>query len=176
MAGTNKWVETDAGRLVKNFLLRAKLTVATKATGSTATAAVDDFYDFPCMNRGMPNLADNPVWSVLTDDPNDLCGRKYVGKSEGYDIIELQAPAILAIKQEFELHRMSGDVFSLEYTYDDPLETKIHKLAITKIQIVGVSLSGGEVNAASTMTIKLQPRGGDAASMATLTSTARVAG
>ena len=173
MVAANKWIETDGGRVTKNFLLRAKLTVTTKATGSTATAVVGDFYEFPCINRGMPNLADNPVWSVLADDPNDLCGRKYVGKSEGYDVIELQLPAVLALKQEFELHRASGDVFSLEYTYDDPLETKIHKLAITTVQIVGVTLSGGEVNAASTMSLKLQPHGGVSASMATLTSTTR---
>lgn len=174
MVAANKWIETDAGRVSKNYLLRAKLTLTTKATGSTATAALGDFFEMPVTNRGMPNLADNPVWSVLTDDPLELCGRKYVGKSEGYDVIELQVPAILAIKQELELHRMSGDVFTLSYTYDDPLETKIHTLSITTVQIVGVSLSGGEVNAASTMTIKLQPHGGVAASMAALTSTARV--
>ncbi len=175
MTATNRWSETDAGRISTNGLLRVKLTLETKATGSTATAAVGDYYEFPCTTRNLPNLADNPTWSVLTDDPNDLCGRKYTGKSEGFDAIELQMPAVLDVHRELEMHRISGDVFTLSYTYDDPLETKTHTMSLPKCKLIGVSISGGEVNAASTMTVKIQPMGGIADNMITLTSTARSA-
>ena len=176
MTAVNRWDTTDAGNLTQNYLLRAKITLAIKATSSTATAAVGDYYEFPCTVRNLPNLADNPTWSVLTDDPNDLCGRKYTGKSEGFDAIEFQMPAVFGIHQELELHRISGDVFTLSYTYDNPTETKIHTLSLPKCQIIGIQISGGEVNAASTMTVKIQPMGGVADNMITFTSTTRSAG
>lgn len=175
MTATNRWSETGVVR--KNSLLRAKLTLTTKATGSTATAAVDDYYEFNCKSKGLPSFADAPTWTDVTDNPSEPTGYAYAGKSEQIDVYELVTRTPLPLVYgELLAHQTAGDIFTLTLTYDDPHETKIYSVAVPNCQIVGIAPEGGENSAGSQTTIRLLPEGGASANMPTVAETARGSG
>lgn len=172
MTAANKW--SESGIIRKNSLLRAKLTLKSKATGSTASISVDDWYEFNCKSKGLPTFADSPTWTDVTDNPAEITGFAYAGKSEQLEVIELVTRTpIPMVYGDLCKHQSYGDVFELEYTYDDPHEEKIYTIAVGNVQIVGVSIEGGETNAGSQTTIKLLPEGGTAANMPAVTQTSR---
>ena len=84
---TNLWREEGVVR--KNGLLRAKLTLTAKGTASGSTAAVGDYYEFNCKSKTLPACAKAPVWSDVTDNPNEPTGYAYAGKPERLETIEL---------------------------------------------------------------------------------------
>ena len=172
MTATNRWSETGVVR--KNSLLRAKLTLTTKATGSTATAAVDDYYEFNCKSKGLPAFADAPTWTDVTDNPSEPTGFAYAGKSEQIDSYQLiTRTPIPLVYGELLAHQTAGDIFSLSLTYDDPHEAKIYTVTVPNIQIIGISPEGGENNAGSQTTITLLAEGGTSANMPAVSETAR---
>ncbi len=177
MTATNQWdMETDAGKVRKNLNIRVKATLTAKSTNSTATAALADYYEFDCTAKNLPALDDPATWSVVTDNPEHPVGFKYVGKSEGFAAIELTTETAFALVYgKLQPHLVAGDVFSLTFTMDDPLETKIHTLVIPQCTLCGVAPTGGETNAGSTTSIKFQPMGGTSANLGTVTATARSA-
>ena len=164
MVATNRWVETGIVR--KNSLLKAKLTLTNKATNSTATAAVDDFYAFNCKSKGLPSFADAPTWTDVTDGADEITGYAYAGKSEQIDPIELVTRTpIPLVYGDLLAHQASGDLFTLVLTYDDPHEEKIYTVTVPKVQIMGLAPEGGENNAGSQTTIRLLAEGGNADNM-----------
>lgn len=172
MTATNRWSETGVVR--KNFLLRAKLTLTSKATASTATAAVDDYYEFNCKSKGLPSFADAPTWNDVTDNPSEPTGYAYAGKSEQIDTYELVTRTPLPIVYgDLIAHQAAGDVFSLILTYDDPQEDKVYTVTVPSCTIVGINIEAGENNSGSQTTIKVLPEGGKAANMPAVTSATR---
>ncbi|MDO4558621.1 MAG: hypothetical protein Q4C47_06625 [Planctomycetia bacterium] len=175
MTATNRWtIESNAGKVRKNLLVRVKAVLTSKASSSTATAAEDDYYDIDCTAKGLPSLTDPSVWSVVTDNPEHPVGFRYVGKSEGFETIELTTETAFTIVYGLlQAHLVAGDVFTLVFTYDDPLETSVHTLSVPACTLCGLASTGGETTAGSTTTIRFQPMGGTMDNMPTLTSTAR---
>lgn len=172
MTATNRWEETGIVR--KNFLLRAKLVLTSKSSASTATAAVDDYYEFNCKSKGLPSFADAPTWTDVTDNAAEPTGFAYAGKSEQIDPIELVTRTPLPVVYgDLIAHQSAGDVFSLVMTYDDPQEDKIYTVTVPSCTLVGVAIEAGENNAGSQTTIKVLPEGGKAANMPAVTETAR---
>lgn len=172
MSGTNLW--NEAGLVRKNYLLRAKLTLGTKATNSTATANVGDYYEFNCKSKGMPAPSDAPTWTDVTDNPNEPTGYAYAGKSEQINAIELVTRTpIPLVYDDLLAHKLAGDVFSFELTYDDPHESTIYKISIANCQVIDVSPAGGENNAGSETTIRILPEGGAGANMPIVASVMR---
>lgn len=172
MTATNRWEEKGIVR--KNFLLRAKMTLTSKSTVSTATAAVDDYYAFNCKQKGLPSFADAPTWTDVTDNPSEPTGYAYAGKSEQIETYELVTRTPLPVVYgDLVAHQSAGDVFSLVLTYDDPQEDKVYTVTVPSCTIVGVSIEAGENNGGSQTTIKIQPEGGKAANMPSVTETAR---
>ena len=91
MSGTNLW--NEAGVVRKNSLLRAKLTLVTKSSASGATANVGDYYEFNCKSKTAPACSAAPVWTDVTDDPNEPTGYAYAGKPEQLETItSLRSP------------------------------------------------------------------------------------
>lgn len=175
MTATNRWSETGIVR--KNSLLRAKLTLATKATGSTAEAAVGDYYEFNCKSKNLPAPSDAPTWSDVTDNPEEPTGFAYAGKSDQINAIELVTRTpIPLVYDDLLAHKTAGDVFTLTFVYDDPHETSVYTMSIANCQIIDVSPAAGENNAGSETTIRILPEGGTAANMPTVTATARGSG
>lgn len=170
MSGTNLW--SEVGIVRKNLLLKAKLTITSKPSGSTVN--VGDFYEFNCKSKGLPAFADAPTWTDVTDNADEPTGFAYSGKPEQIDVIELVTRTPLEMTYSNLLSNMTeGIVFSLTYTYDDPHETSVYTIAVPSVQIVGLSPSGGENNAGSELTIKLLAEGGSSANMPTVTTSAR---
>lgn len=164
MTATNRWSETGIVR--KNSLLRAKLTLTTKSATSAAQADVGDYYEFNCKSKGMPAFADAPTWTDVTDNPSEPTGYAYAGKPEQINEIELvtRTPIPLVYGELME-HITAGDVFTLAFTYDDPLETSIYQITLANCRITSVSPEAGENSAGSQTTIKILPEGGSAANM-----------
>lgn len=172
MSATNKWVENGIVR--KNYLLRAKLTLVTKATGSTAEAAVGDYYEFNCKQKNPPAPSDAPTWTDVTDNPTEPTGFAYAGKSEQINAIELVTRTpIPLVYGDLLAHKLAGDIFSLTFTYDDPHETNIYTITLANCQLVDVSPAGGENNAGSETTLRILPEGGTAGNMPIVATTAR---
>lgn len=172
MTATNRWSETGVVR--KNSLLRAKLTLTTKGTTSGATAAVGDYYEFNCKSKGIPSFADPPTWTDVTDNPEEPTGFAYAGKPEQIGEIELTTRTpIPLVYGELIHHVTAGDVFTLSFTYDDPLETSIYTISLTNCRITNVAPEGGENSAGSQTVIKILPEGGTQANMPTVTTTER---
>ena len=172
MSGTNLW--NEAGVVRKNSLLRAKLTLATKSSASGATANVGDYYEFNCKSKTAPACSAAPVWTDVTDNPNEPTGYAYAGKPEQLETITLitRTPLELTYGGLLE-HQKAGDVFTLEYTYDDPHETSIFTITVPNCQIIDVSPSGGDNESGSETTIRVLPEGGAAANMPTVSAAAR---
>ena len=169
---TNLWKEE--GVIRKNSLLRAKLTLTTKAPTSTATANVQQYYEFNCKSKGLPAFADAPTWTDVTDNPNELTGYAYAGKSEQIEQIELVTRTpIPLVYGDLLAHQAHGDLFKFELTYDDPHETSKYTVTVNEVQIIGVTPEGGENNAGSQTTIKLLAEGGKASNMPTVTTSER---
>lgn len=172
MTATNRWSETGVVR--KNSLLRAKLTLTTKSSTSTATAAVGDYYEFNCKSKGMPAFADAPTWTDVTDNPSEPTGYAYAGKPEQINEIELVTRTpIPMVYGELMAHITAGDVFTLTFTYDDPLESSVYAIALANCRITSVSPEAGENSAGSQTTIKILPEGGSSGNMPTVTTTSR---
>lgn len=175
MTATNRWSETGIVR--KNSLLRAKLTLTSKATGSTATAAVDDYYEFNCKSKNLPAPSDSPTWTDVTDNPSEPTGFAYAGKSEQLGAIELVTRTPLPlVYADLLAHKAAGDVFSLGFTYDDPHESSVYTITVASCQIIDVSPAAGENNAGSETTIRILPEGGTSGNMPAVTTTARGSG
>ncbi len=155
MAQEETWVAT--GMLRKNSLLRLKAVVKRRSNNSEAAADATDFYTFPCSAKGFFSLKDAPTWSVVTDDPAQLTGKTYVGKTEGAEPIEVSTETVFDMNHEFAKHQVAGDIFTLIFTYDDPLETKIYTITIDDCQVLGVSTETSDINGGSTTTFKFQP-------------------
>lgn len=174
MSGQNRWIENAVGKVRKNLLMRVKMTLTAKATNSGASAVVGDYYEFDCTSKTLPSPADSPTWTEVTDNPNEPTGYAYVGKSEQLENIELVAPTYLKlVYDELLEHKMAGDVFTVVFTYDDPLETSVVTVSVASCQIIGVKTDGGENNAKPTTTITLLPEGGKAENMPAITLTNR---
>ena len=172
MSGTNLW--NEAGVVRKNSLLRAKLTLATKSSASGATANVGDCYEFNCKSKTAPACSAAPVWTDVTDNPNEPTGYAYAGKPEQLETITLitRTPLELTYGGLLE-HQKAGDVFTLEYTYDDPHETLVYHVSVANCQIVDVSPSAGANDAGSETRIRVLPEGGAGANMPVVSTTAR---
>lgn len=175
MTAANKWSEENGKGVVrKNSLLRAKLTLTAKATGSTADAAVDDYYEFNCKSKGMPAYADAPTWTDVTDNPSEPTGYAYAGKPEQLNTIALVTRTpLMVVYDNLAKHQAAGDIFTLTLTYDDPHETYTYSVSVVNCQIVGLSPEGGENKAGSQTTITVLPEGGTSGNMPTVASTAR---
>lgn len=172
MTATNRW--SEAGVVRKNMLLRAKMTLTTKASGSTASASVGDYYEFNCKSKGLPAFADAPTWTDVTDNPNEPTGYAYGGKPEQINTYELVTRTPLPVVYgDLLAHQTAGDVFSLVLTYDDPHETNVYTVTVPKCQIVGIAPEAGENNGGSQTTIKLLAEGGSADNMPDVETTAR---
>ena len=172
MAGTNKWVETGVVR--KNSLLRVKMTLTTKSSTSGASANVGDFYMFNCKSKTIPSFSKAPVWTDVTDNPDEPSGFAYAGKPEQLETIALvtRTPIQLTYEDLLE-HQKSGDVFTVMYVYDDPHESSVFTIAVPNCQIIDISPTGGDNDSGSETTIRILPEGGSAANMPTVTTTAR---
>lgn len=172
MSGTNLW--NEAGVVRKNSLLRAKLTLATKSSASGATANVGDYYEFNCKSKTAPACSAAPVWTDVTDNPNEPTGYAYAGKPEQLETITLitRTPLELTYGGLLE-HQKAGDVFTLEYTYDDPHETLVYHVSVANCQIVDVSPSAGANDSGSETRIRVLPEGGAGANMPVVSTTAR---
>ena len=173
MAKVNRWKVDGNGNVTANFLARVTLTLTHKSSRSTAEAAVGDVYEIDCIVKSSPSLSDAPVIGVVTDSPDQPVGRRRPGKSEGFETIELQTEHSIRMKREFMAHQAAGDVFSYHYEYDDPIEPEITEEDIPSVRVLGCGVSNGETNAASQMSIKLQPEGGSVTNMGGVTSKAR---
>ncbi len=172
MAGNNKWQESGVVR--KNSLLRVKMTLTTKSTTSGASATVGDFYLFNCKSKTVPAFSKAPVWTDVTDNPDEPSGFAYAGKPEQLETIALVTRTPLQLTYEDLLeHQKSGDVFTVAYVYDDPHEQQIYTITVPNCQIIDISPSGGDNDSGSETTIRILPEGGTAANMPTVTTAAR---
>ncbi|MDO5310098.1 MAG: hypothetical protein Q4G03_11495 [Planctomycetia bacterium] len=172
MTAVNRWVENGVAR--KNSLLRAKLTLTSKSSVSGANAVVGDYYLFNCKTKSMPAFSKAPTWHDVTDNPSEPSGYAYAGKPEQLDVIELttRTPIQLVYEDLIE-HQKSGDVFSLEYIYDDPHETSVYTVALPNCQIIDVAPTAGANDAGSQTRIRILPEGGSAENMPSVTVATR---
>ncbi|MBR0224659.1 MAG: hypothetical protein IJL92_01245 [Thermoguttaceae bacterium] len=172
MSGTNLWQEEGVVR--KNSLLRARLTLAVKSATSGAEANVGDYYEFNCKSKTAPACSAAPVWTDVTDNPEEPTGYAYAGKPEQLETITLTTRTPLELTYGGLLeHQKAGDVFTLTYTYDDPHETSVYRVSVANCQIVDVSPSAGGNDAGSETRIRILPEGGASANMPTVTTEAR---
>ncbi|MBQ9370654.1 MAG: hypothetical protein IJU03_00510 [Thermoguttaceae bacterium] len=172
MSGTNRWIESGVVR--KNALLRVKMTLAVKSSTSGASAVVGDFYQFNCKSKTIPSFSKAPIWTDVTDNPEEPSGFAYAGKPEQLETIALvtRTPIQLTYEDLLE-HQKAGDVFTIAYVYDDPHETSIFTITVPNCQIIDVSPSGGDNESGSETTIRVLPEGGSAANMPTVSAAAR---
>ena len=172
MSGTNRWIESGVVR--KNALLRVKMTLAVKSSTSGASAVVGDFYQFNCKSKTIPSFSKAPIWTDVTDNPEEPSGFAYAGKPEQLETIALvtRTPIQLTYEDLLE-HQKAGDVFTLEYTYDDPHETLVYHVSVANCQIVDVSPSAGANDSGSETRIRVLPEGGAGANMPVVSTTAR---
>ena len=172
MAGKNLWKEEGVVR--KNSLLRAKLTLDVKSSASAATAEVGDYYEFNCKSKTAPACSAAPVWTDVTDNPDEPTGYAYAGKPEQLETITLitRTPLELTYGGLLE-HQKAGDVFTLTYVYDDPHETLVYTVSVANCQIVGVSPSAGGNDAGSETRIRILPEGGAGANMPVVSTSPR---
>lgn len=172
MSGTNLWNEEGVVR--KNSLLRARLTLAVKSSASGAAANVGDYYEFNCKSKTAPACSAAPVWTDVTDNPDEPTGYAYAGKPEQLEPITLitRTPLELTYGGLLE-HQKAGDVFTLTYTYDDPHEALVYHVSVANCQIVDVSPSAGGNDAGSETRIRVLPEGGAGNNMPTVSTEAR---
>ena len=172
MAGKNLWKEEGVVR--KNSLLRAKLTLDVKSSASAATAEVGDYYEFNCKSKTAPACSAAPVWTDVTDNPDEPTGYAYAGKPEQLETITLitRTPLELTYGGLLE-HQKAGDVFTLTYVYDDPHETLVYTVSVANCQIVDVSPSAGGNDAGSETRIRVLPEGGARANMPVVSTSPR---
>lgn len=169
---TNRW--SNDGRISNLNRLLVKAYITSKATNSAATGEVGDYYEFFCKSKGLPSFEDVTTWTTMTDNPLEQTGVTYGGKIEKLKEIELELEtAIEIIFGDLSAHQNAGDLFKLEWEYDDPSETSVYKIELANCFISGIDPAGGENNGASNTKVKFQPRGGLAADMPVVTSTAR---
>lgn len=174
MPATNRW--SQEGTATSNALLRVKLTLTAKAATSGATAAVDDYYEFDCIEKGLPKAEDNPTWNYVTDNPDEVTGYTYSGKAPQLSVMELTTKTPLPLVYgDLLQHKAHGDIFTATYTYDDPKETNIFTITLAQCRIIGIDVQGGDNANGSKTVIKVQPTGGSAANMPAFTSAARSA-
>lgn len=175
MANVNRWDED--GVIRANTLMRVKLTLTSKSTLSGANAVVGDYYEFNCKSKNLPRSAECPTWNDVTDNPNEPTGYAYSGKSPQLEPIELitRTPVSLVFDDLFQ-HKTHGDVFTVTFTYDDPLESSVFTITVPNCKIIGLEPQGGETSAGSQTTIKILPEGGSADNMPSVTATLRSAG
>ncbi|MGI6401896.1 MAG: hypothetical protein ACOX0A_07290 [Thermoguttaceae bacterium] len=172
MAGKNLWKEDGVVR--KNSLLRAKLTLSAKSSASAAEAVVGDYYEFNCKSKTVPACSPAPVWTDVTDNPDEPVGYAYAGKPEQLETIALVTRTPLPLVYEALLeHQKSGDVFTLTYTYDDPHETEVYTISVSKCQIVDVAPSAGGNDSGSETRIRVLPEGGASENMPTVAAEIR---
>ena len=172
MSGTNLW--NEAGVVRKNSLLRAKLTLATKSSASGATANVGDYYEVNCKSKTAPACSAAPVWTDVTDNPNEPTGYAYAGKPEQLETIELVTRTPVALTyDDLAEHMKAGDVFTATYLYDDPHETSIYRITVPNCQIVDVAPTAGSTEGGSQTTIRILPEGGAPENMPTVAVVAR---
>lgn len=172
MAGSNLWKEEGVAR--KNSLLRARLTLSVKSSTSGAAAEVGDYYEFNCKSKTVPACSAAPVWTDVTDNPEEPTGYAYAGKPERLETVTLitRTPLKLVYGELLE-HQKSGDVFALSYTYDDPHEALVYQIGVANCQIVDVAPSAGGVDGGSETRIRVLPEGGASGNMPVVTTTAR---
>lgn len=165
----NHWKEEGVVR--KNSLLRVKLT-PTDNSGNALTA--QGYYEFNCKSKTIPSCSQAPVWSDVTDNPDEVTGYAYAGKPERLDTIVIVARTPLQIVyMELLEHLRKGTIFMLTYTYDDPHEASVYTITLNRCQIVGVECSGGGNDTGSETTIRVLPEGGTSANMPTVAAAAR---
>ena len=170
--GTNRWIESGVVR--KNALLRVKLTLTTKSAASAANAVVGDYYEFNCKAKTMPAFAQAPIWTDVTDNPNEPTGYAYAGKPEQLETIELVTRTPVALTyDDLAEHMKAGDVFTATYIYDDPHETSIYRITVPNCQIVDVAPTAGSTEGGSQTTIRILPEGGAPENMPTVAVVAR---
>lgn len=171
-SGTNLWKEEGVAR--KNALLRVRMTLTSKSSTSLATAGVGDYYEFNCKSKTVPACSPAPIWTDVTDAPGEPTGYAYAGKPERLETITLTTRTPLkTVYGALIEHLKAGDVFTLTYTYDDPHETLIYRIAVANCQIIDVAPTGGGNESGSETRIRILPEGGAPGNMPAVTTESR---
>jgi hypothetical protein len=113
-----------------------------------------------CTSKSLPGFEDAPTWQILTDNPEQEVSETIKGKLGGMTALEF-TENYDPVRQVF-LSRYLTAKLTVEIIYDDPQLDFVAAITIPNCELLnpGGSASGGEVNSAGTMVIKVQPRGG----------------
>lgn len=118
---------------------------------------------FDCTGKTLPGVDEAEIWSIQTDNPSETVGRAYVGKPPKLGAFEITVPSDAAGGAEtfFEEAAGLGRMYTVVFEYNDPTQPKIYYIIVKQCRVVGSATKGGGNNGSSTVTVKLQPFGGE---------------
>ena len=110
-------------------------------------------------NKTLPGLAAGENWTFSTDDPDQEIAETIVGKFGGITPLSFEVPYDPILLEKLVAHAKTN--FTVRVIYDDAEYADIYRIDVKKCFLTTPgSTSGTANNAAPTMTITLQPRGG----------------
>jgi hypothetical protein len=137
-------------------LARVRLIPVTVLDPGTPTTPIE----LNCISKSLPGFEDAPTWQILTDNPEQEVAETIKGKLTGMTALEF-TETYDPVRVVF-LSKYLRAKLTLEIIYDDPALNFIAALTVPNCELInpGGGVSSSEVNSASTMVIKVQPRGG----------------
>ena len=110
-------------------------------------------------NKTLPGIEEAEEWSYSTDDPEQEIAEKVIGKLGGISPLSFEVPYDPISLEKLVAH--SATSFMVQILYDDARHMHIYKIKVFDCFLKTPGSTGGTANnAAPTMTVVLQPRGG----------------
>ena len=110
-------------------------------------------------NKTLPGLAEGENWTFSTDASDQEIAETIVGKFGGISPLSFEVPYDPILLEKLVKHAATN--FTVEIEYDDANFENVYLMEVFKCFLITPgSTSGTANNAAPTMTVTLQPRGG----------------
>ena len=109
--------------------------------------------------KSLPGIAEGENWQFSTDNPAQEIAETIVGKFGNINALSFEVPYDPMLLQKLVAHAKTK--FTVRVVYDDAEFTDIYRIDVFGCFLTTPgSTSGTQNNAAPTMTVTLQPRGG----------------
>ena len=110
-------------------------------------------------NKTLPGIAEGEEWAFNTDDEEQEIAETIVGKPGGISPLSFEVPYDPILLEKLVAHTSTN--FTVEIIYDDTSKKFIYAISVFDCFLKTPGSTGGTANnAAPTMTVTLQPRGG----------------
>jgi hypothetical protein len=110
-------------------------------------------------NKILPGIAEGETWTFSTDDPEQEIAETIAGKFGGVNALSFEVPYDPMLQAKLVEHAATN--FTVRVVYDDAQLPMIYCIEVKDSFLTTPgSTSGTANNAAPTMTITAQPRGG----------------